>query len=325
MNKMNEKKKRYVIAAATVVILVTIIALLLGRGSFTGKITELLDLGNKYLMEQDYEQAVVAFTKAIEIDPMSVEAHIGLVEAYIRNGEFEMALEAAKKGYELTGDERLKEKIDMIESGNIFDCLGRIMKRTGYDENGAVSWRHEFTYNLKGQEASIIVYDRTGKETDRLERAYDEDGRMLNSYGLSDEDGRINLIKYYYQDGFKIKDEYYNNTAGDEVTGYITYEYNENGKTSQSNFYSAGGELNYRHIYEYSEDGRHSKISGYSPSGELTSYQIQTYNENGDCIRNECYSADGTMTTYFIYEYDNSGKQTGTKKYDQDGKLLYEE
>jgi hypothetical protein len=32
--------------------------------------------------------------------------------------DFETALEYAKKGYEATGDERLKEKIDMIKSGN---------------------------------------------------------------------------------------------------------------------------------------------------------------------------------------------------------------
>ena len=153
-NKKKKAPKRGLVIgiAAVLVVLLGVLAGVFLYGGAGRNLAKQLDLGNRYLEEMDYEQAVIAFTKALEIDPMSVDAHLGLVEAYIRQGDFETALEAAEKGYDLTGDQRLKEKIDMIESGEIFDSLGRVMKRTGYDESGNVIWWHIFTYNLKGKE-----------------------------------------------------------------------------------------------------------------------------------------------------------------------------
>ena len=44
---------------------------------------EQYDLGEQYLLEMDYEQAIVAFTAAIEIDPEETAAYLGRAEAYI--------------------------------------------------------------------------------------------------------------------------------------------------------------------------------------------------------------------------------------------------
>lgn len=41
-----------------------------------------LDLGNKYLNEQMYEEAILAFDRAIEIDASCLEAYLGKAEAY---------------------------------------------------------------------------------------------------------------------------------------------------------------------------------------------------------------------------------------------------
>ena len=74
-----------------------------------------LDLGNKYLNELDYEQAIIAYEAAIEIDPMSVDAYLGLADTYINMEDFEKAMEVLQVGYDATGDERLKEKITELE------------------------------------------------------------------------------------------------------------------------------------------------------------------------------------------------------------------
>ena len=65
--------------------LVTIIGVMLvvllwltACGKSTEKlIAEQLELGNKYLTDGDYEQAIVAFNKVIELDPKMVEAYTG--------------------------------------------------------------------------------------------------------------------------------------------------------------------------------------------------------------------------------------------------------
>ena len=80
------------------------------------KISRLLETGERYLEEMNYEQALATYEAVLEIDPINADAYLGIVEVYIRQGEYEKALEYAQKGYDLTGDERLQDKIDFINS-----------------------------------------------------------------------------------------------------------------------------------------------------------------------------------------------------------------
>ncbi len=98
-----------------------LIALIVGISIYdspSNRISRQLDLGQRYLDEQNYEQAIVEFNKAIEINPMSVEAYLGLADAYIGMNDYETATEVLQKGYELTADERLKRKWESISDNN---------------------------------------------------------------------------------------------------------------------------------------------------------------------------------------------------------------
>ena len=59
---------------------------------------ELLDLGEKYLLEQDYAQALVQFTKLIDIEPMNPRGYTGAAEAYIGLGQPEQAEAILRQG-----------------------------------------------------------------------------------------------------------------------------------------------------------------------------------------------------------------------------------
>ncbi len=61
---------------------------------------EQYDLGVRYLSEGNYEEAIIAFTAAIEIDPKRAEAYVGRGDAYIGLGETEENLTAARADYE---------------------------------------------------------------------------------------------------------------------------------------------------------------------------------------------------------------------------------
>ncbi|MDR1299431.1 MAG: tetratricopeptide repeat protein [Oscillospiraceae bacterium] len=66
---------------------------------------ELLDLGEKYLLDLDYEQAIVQFTKLIEIEPKNARAYTGLAEAYAALGRTDEAIAILERGLEqLPGD-----------------------------------------------------------------------------------------------------------------------------------------------------------------------------------------------------------------------------
>ena len=61
---------------------------------------EQYDLGVRYLSEGNYEEAILAFTAAIEIDPKRAPAYVGRGDAYVLFGETEENLAAAKADYE---------------------------------------------------------------------------------------------------------------------------------------------------------------------------------------------------------------------------------
>ena len=54
----------------------------------------------RYLSEGNYEEAVIAFTAAIEIEPNRAEAYVGRGDAYIKSSEAEENLSLAIKDYE---------------------------------------------------------------------------------------------------------------------------------------------------------------------------------------------------------------------------------
>ena len=86
--KASGKKKWGIIGAIAAVV----IALAAGLGIYnlpSNRLARQLELGNKYLEEQKYEEAVVAFEQAIEIDDRCMQAYAGGIEAYLNTDDKE--------------------------------------------------------------------------------------------------------------------------------------------------------------------------------------------------------------------------------------------
>ena len=75
---------------------------------------EQYDLGMRCLNDGNYEEAVIAFTAAIEIDAKRPEAYLGAAEAYIAADDIDAAIAILKKGYEATGDQDIGSKLEEI-------------------------------------------------------------------------------------------------------------------------------------------------------------------------------------------------------------------
>ena len=84
------------------------------------------DLGVRYLSEGNYEEAIIAFTAAIEIDAKRPENYAGLAEAYLAAGDIDNAIAALEKGFAVTGDLGLKDQLarlmeeDAVPAGDLF-------------------------------------------------------------------------------------------------------------------------------------------------------------------------------------------------------------
>lgn len=116
----NRQKNRWWIwaaAGAAFVVLAFLIAVLVGVGIYNApgnRMARLLNLGDKYLTAQEYEQAVAAYGRAIEIDPKDMDAYLGLAEAYQGMGDMRAAYEALKSGYRQTGNADIYEVMQRV-------------------------------------------------------------------------------------------------------------------------------------------------------------------------------------------------------------------
>lgn len=89
---MSEKKT---IRAGAVCLLVSLLAALFFTACASKAVNaaDKIELGQKYLTEMNYTEAVASFTEAIRLDPDNIQAYMGRAEAYLALGEYEKALE----------------------------------------------------------------------------------------------------------------------------------------------------------------------------------------------------------------------------------------
>ena len=102
---------------------------------------EQYDLGIRYLSEGSYEEAIIAFTAAIELDPKQASAYVGRGNAYILSDETEENLAAAHANYEMAikldetceeaylGLAKLYTRSDRIEKA--LEILNQTLLKTG--------------------------------------------------------------------------------------------------------------------------------------------------------------------------------------------------
>ena len=121
--------------------------LLIGCKSKGTRVQEQLDLGAKYMEELDYESAIVALNKAIQIDPKNVEAYTMLAELYEKSGQLDDARTTLEKVLDIDSlsSENKDEINNRIEN---LEFLVAISKFPGeYDEPTALELSN--TKNLK--------------------------------------------------------------------------------------------------------------------------------------------------------------------------------
>ena len=274
------------------------------------------DLGMQYLTNGDYEEAIVAFSAAIEIEPNQALAYVGrggayigsgetdvnltaamedyqkalelddtnegaylgAADVYIRRGEFEMAEEILQTGLDKTGSEEIRRKIEEIQSGTIADASGKT-RMSSHFENGALIEYWLYDYDEKGNNIRTTCYDADGSWSSTETHSFD-------------------------------------------ANGYMTETILERGMGGQTQEVSRN-----RTTYEYDEQGREIRSTRTDlDTGELESYDITSYDDNTRTEIIDTYGADNNLQDRFIMEYDENWVRTRGSAYrpDENGELYLE-
>ncbi len=98
---------------------------------------EQYDLGVRYLSEGNYQEAIIAFTAAIEIDPKRAPAYVGRGDAYVKSGETDENLAAALADYEKAIELDRTIEDAYVGLANVYVCQGDLGKAEEILQEGA--------------------------------------------------------------------------------------------------------------------------------------------------------------------------------------------
>ena len=302
-------KLKIIIPAAIAVIAVIIAAVFI---NFSLKesvdVASLMSTAQKYLVEQNYEQAIAEFGKVIDLDPMNADAYLGLADAYIGMGDTASAIEWLQKGYELTGDERLKKMLDSLLPAD---------EAAGNNDPG------EDPASISGQDELFEIDEEIISLT--VPYKIETDGETNDSWG-----------KRVQFDGFSIGINDYNYIP--ESPTYISYSFEKPYSESRTSFLSVA--QNDVYIYQRWDIGYSSRIpepSAISPA--VSVYHIDgtpiwevkdKYNKDMQLVRREISDENGLLDS-IEYVYDENGwiievryssGQVTYYEYDQNGNII---
>lgn len=166
-------------------------------GNTASPLQEALQLGEKYLEEMDYENAVVAFTEATAIDPSSKEAYLGLAQAHTGAREYDEAEAAYRQLLELDASnaegyrelaelyirlEKLEEAKQLLEAAvnatddeNIQNLYNETMPKapTFSLQEGSYSQRQEVAIATE-KDTQVVYYTTDGTEPTQDSQVYQE-------------------------------------------------------------------------------------------------------------------------------------------------------
>ena len=153
---------------------------------------EQYDLGIRYLSEGNYEEAIIAFTAAIEIDPRQPLAYVGRGDAYLGSGETEKNLTAAQVDYE-----KAMELDETLESAYL--GLANVYVQQGEADKALEILRQ----GLERTENSQLIADKLA-ELEKISESdiEPEETVSYNAYG-----GTEFTQRYGYRDADSLTDE----------------------------------------------------------------------------------------------------------------------
>ena len=219
-------------------------AMLVGCGKSTEQqIEEQMSLGQKYLEEANYEEAIVAFNKVIEIDPLVAEAYVGIAQCYENQTNYEESLNILEEGVQVVGRDMLPEEI-IDQMTDFYRRLSEYFSQRGSTDlvlrcYSAILQLQPDNEEIREKEEEIRVIQE--KRSLLEEMAYsivEEDVYDFQDMEILSEDFQALIAELEEPVIFVLEDGLY---LGVYPGGYIYYGEMEDGERSGNGYWYYGG------------------------------------------------------------------------------------
>ncbi|WP_031547562.1 tetratricopeptide repeat protein [Oribacterium sp. FC2011] len=264
------------------------------------KIQKQLELGNKFLVDLDYEQAILAFNKVIEIDPKNTEAYFGLGDAYYGKAKNAGDYSAADTLYT-----------------SATDNYGMVMNLTADGTGTTVNDKSldEINQNVKDILAELYVAwsDLALKEgdSDHAAKILEDGYTVIGNDDLLEKSQTISSIKDVAR---PVSMAYF--PKGEDTPLYtVVFEYDAAGKLVSGHYHNERRNRNGTYTYSYEENILKTSSFVWN-DGEFagTAPHITTY---------ECDSFGRVISSLEDNEDEDSKQHTEVQfEYDEDGRLI---
>lgn len=169
---------------------------------------EQYDLGIRYLLEGNYQEAILAFEAAIEIDPKQETVYIKYAEAYERQENYAAALQVLQRGINETESSELLQEVNRIKqeilqnNPAVVNLLPAVGDDTGYSSDVAEErlYRSVILNHTDGSPVQFaLVQERNSWEVWLHRYTVSKDASINDEKLISmfDEGGRTDIIVYY--------------------------------------------------------------------------------------------------------------------------------
>lgn len=184
MNK--EQKKRLWIVGGIVAAVVLIVIAVMNVNSGGRKRDALLELGDKYLNEMDYEAAIATYDEVIAIDPKCEAAYIGKATAQYNLGLYEDAIETLQVGIkQIEESAALTELLQQIQDEYVRIMGENAEENPEVQTDTVVAEENDAPFMLLNY-SSITRHSDTQEKQFQLEVIADEDAKESEIIWTSD-------------------------------------------------------------------------------------------------------------------------------------------
>lgn len=175
----------------------------------------------------------------------------------------------------------------------------------GFYYDGALEYTTTYTYDENGLMTSAEDIDIYSEESEKAEYSYNEEGlRIEDVYSYDEGEGYIveEIVRYVYENGLMVKEEYYEFYEGEEYLGNVYfYEYDEHGNCILEKAYDDEGNVDWKREYHHDMN----------ISNDIVHY----YNDPDDYVW--LYPTHNNMITgYTDYLVDENGEMQVNREYE---------
>lgn len=144
----------------TIIVIALVIIAILGFSITNTKfdLDKQLSLGEKYLQDLDYDQAIVTFKNITETEPSNAQSHVGLAQSYVGKGDKDTAISILETAYEIIHDSEIDELLYSLKNPLAVTLSSKVMSvgSTSTIELSGGSLTDEFTAKSSDETKATI-------------------------------------------------------------------------------------------------------------------------------------------------------------------------